>query len=376
MEGCIMNISKNFALASLALTLTLAFALTVASASSSSSSRNTDARTIHTAAIAQQTAQSTGALERGYRTGYSDGFQSGYADSTDNAARDYSNKNDYRRADRAYAPAYGTLEDYKDGYRQGFQVGYNAGFEHRGFDSTVPSGLSRTQNAPDNSNEPADADNNNNNASVNQTAGNSSSSSNSQTNADNSAGAVVNTTPSGPITIPPETVMRVELLTNLSSDVSQRGDRFQARVIEPQEFQGATIDGRVTRVKRAGKIKGASELQLSIEQIRLTDNRWANMSGQVTEVVYPNGTGTGTVDEEGGVRGKDKTKDDVSTIGASTGVGAIIGAIAGGGKGAAIGAAIGGAIGTGRVLTSSGGDIRLQRGQQLRIRTSGETHIQ
>jgi hypothetical protein len=375
MEGRIMNISKSFALASLALTLTLALALTVASASSSGGSNRTDAPTIHTAAIAQQTAQSTSALERGYRTGYSDGFQSGYADSTDNAARDYSNKSDYRRADRAYAPAYGTLEDYKDGYRQGFQVGYNAGFEHRGFDSTVPSGLSRTQNQPDNSNEPADADNSNSNSSVNQSAGNPSSS-NSQANADNSAGAQVNTTPGGPITIPAETVMRVELLTNLSSDVSQRGDRFQARVIDPQEFQGATIEGRVTRVKRAGKIKGASELQLSVEQIRLTDNRWANMSGQVTEVVYPNGTGTGTVDEEGGVRGKDKTKDDVSTVGASTGVGAIIGAIAGGGKGAAIGAAIGGAIGTGRVLTSSGGDIRLQRGQQLRIRTSGETHIQ
>jgi hypothetical protein len=371
MEGRIMNISKSFALASLALTLGLASALTVASASG-----NENARPTASVAVAQQSAQSTSALERGYRTGYSDGFQSGYADATDNAARDYRNKNDYHRADRAYAPAYGALEDYRDGYRQGFEVGYSAGYEHRGFDSTVPSGLSRTQNA---AGSPADSDiepvNDNNNNSANQTANNSSSS-NSQNNPDNNASAGVYTNSSGPIIIPADTVMRVELLNGLSTDASQRDDRFQARVIEPQEYQGAIIEGRVTNVKRAGKIKGKSELQLSLEQIRLTDNRSANMSGQVIEVVYPNGTGTTDVDPEGGVRGKDKTKDDVSTIGASTGVGAIIGAIVGGGKGAAIGAAIGGGIGTGRVLSSSGGDIHLERGQQLRIRTSGETRIQ
>ena len=51
------------------------------------------------------------------------------------------------------------------------------------------------------------------------------------------------------------------------------------------------------------------------------------------------------------------------------GIGAIIGAIAGGGKGAAIGAVIGGGVGTGGVMTQRGKDIRLEPGQQLRIRT-------
>ncbi len=62
--------------------------------------------------------------------------------------------------------------------------------------------------------------------------------------------------------------------------------------------------------------------------------------------------------------------------GASTGIGAAIGAILGGGKGAAIGAAIGGTVGTAGVLRSQGRDLRLQRGQQLRIRASTETRIQ
>lgn len=366
-----MNISKSFALTAMALTLGLASALTVASASGIENARTTPPLSV---VAAQQSTQSTSALERGYRTGYSDGFQSGYADATDNAARDYRNKADYRRADRAYAVSYGPLEDYRDGYRQGFEVGYSAGYEHRGFDSTVPSGLSRSQNSADKQDSDTEPVNDNNNNSSNTTADNSSSS-NSQNNPDNN-NAGVYTNSSGPIIIPPDTVMRVELLNGLSTDASQQGDRFQARVIEPQEYEGATIDGRVTRVKRAGKIKGKSELQLSVEQIHLADNRSANLSGQVVEIVYPNGTGTADVDPEGGVHGKDKTKDDVSTVAASTGVGAIIGAIVGGGKGAAIGAAIGGGIGTGRVLTSSGGDIHLERGQQLRIRTSGETRIQ
>jgi len=76
------------------------------------------------------------------------------------------------------------------------------------------------------------------------------------------------------------------------------------------------------------------------------------------------------------VKGRDSTKDDVSKVGASTGIGAIIGAIVGGGKGAAIGAAIGGSVGTASVLTSRGKDLRLARGQQLKIRTATEIRIQ
>jgi outer membrane lipoprotein SlyB len=128
-------------------------------------------------------------------------------------------------------------------------------------------------------------------------------------------------------------------------------------------------------VKRPGKVKGVAELQLAFDQIRLPDNRGSNFSAEVVELVDM-GNRDGGVDSEGGVKGEDSTKDDVSKVGAATGIGAIIGAIFGGGKGAAIGAAVGGAAGTGRVLTKRGQDIRLERGRQLRIRTASETRIQ
>ncbi len=343
--------------ASLVFALTLVPALTVAATRSFVSGQ-------------QDIQQSVGALERGYRTGYSDGYQAGYRDTADGAARDYRNKDEYLRADRAYATSYGALEDYRDGYQQGFEAGYGAGYERRGFNSTIPANLSRrtavnTQIDVGSTSSP--------------TYDNGSSSSSSNNGSINNSGSSSSST--GPIStanvsyIPSDTVLRVELLTNLSTDATQRGDRFEARVVEPLDYQGAMLEGHVTRVKRPGKIKGNAELQLTFDKISL-NNRWTDFRAQVIEVVDSgSGDGVGDVDEEGGVKGKDKTKDDVAKVGASAGVGAIIGAIFGGGKGAAIGAAIGGAVGTGGVLTSRGKDIQLDHGQHLRIRTSSETRF-
>jgi hypothetical protein len=128
-------------------------------------------------------------------------------------------------------------------------------------------------------------------------------------------------------------------------------------------------------VKRPGKTKGRAELQLTFDQIHLPDNRVASFRADLVEVVQMGGDGVSEVDREGGVKGKDDTKGDVTKVGAATGIGAIIGAIAGGGKGAAIGAVIGGAAGTGGVLMQRGQDIRLVPGQQMRIRTSSDTQL-
>lgn len=307
--------------------------------------------------------QST-ALERGYRTGYSDGYSAGSRDIADHAARDYQNKDEYQHADRNYNEVWGPVEDYRNGYQQGFESGYAAGYDRGPFDSSIPTGLTRRGNAPATaSNVPEDTKQN-----TNQPA--------PPNNSNNSGQPAIGPT-NGPLAIPRDAILTVELESNLSTDVSQRGDRFQARVIDPREFEGATVEGRVTNVKRAGKVKGTAELQLSFETLRLPDGRTTGFSAVVVEVVdFGTRDGAGTVDSEGGVKAKSTTKDDISKVGASAGVGAIIGAIVGGGKGAAIGAAIGGGVGTGSVLSKRGEDVRLTRGQQIKIRTATETRIQ
>ena len=320
----------------------------------------------HASAALVQTGQAT-ALERGYRTGYSDGFSAGSKDVAENAARDFRSNEDYQRGDRSFNQAWGTIEDYRDGYQQGFEIGYNAGYERRPFESAIPAGLSRRGatdstpanpvNTPDNS-APTDS-------------GNSGTVNNSQTS------GPTNGVGNGPLFIPRDSILLVELESSISTDASQRGDRFQARVIEPREFAGATVDGRVTRVKRAGKVKGRSELQLAFETIHFPDGRTTALNADVVELIdMGNRDEAGTVDSEGGVKGKSSTKDDVSRVGASTGIGAIIGAVVGGGQGAAIGAAIGGGIGAGTVFTKRGQDVRLDRGQQMKIRTATEARVE
>ena len=335
-----------------------------------------------TAVPAAVPVQGSTALERGYRTGYSDGYNTGFKDLADNAPRNYQNKEEYQRADRSFNDVWGPIEDYRDGYQQGFERGYAAGFDHQQFDSSIPTGLRRRapgqQQQPvadgvDNSGTPTSNNNpDNNNPPNNNPANNNPANNNPATNNSN-VNAPVQT---GSLSIPRNTVLGLELLTPLSTDVSQHGDHFEARVTEPSEYAGAIVEGRVSQVKRPGKVKGVAQLQLSFEQIRTTDNRVASLHAELVEVVPMTPDGPSAVDTEGGVKGRDSTKDDAAKIGAASGIGAIIGAIAGGGSGAAIGAIIGGGAGTAGVMTQRGKDIRLDRGQQLKIRTSADTNVQ
>jgi hypothetical protein len=288
--------------------------------------------------FSQQTDQqgTASAIDRGYRTGYSDGYQTGFRDGNDRAARDFASTEDYRTADRAYVNSYGSIEDYKDGYRQGFESGYNSGYDRRNFDSAIPADLQRR-------------------------------------GAGGESGQPVATESRVTRNIPANAILRVELMSNISTDVSQRGDPFQARVVEPADLAGAIVRGHIAQLKRPGRIKGVAELQLSFDRIEFANGSVLPFDAQVIEVVEEGVRETGSVDTEGGVKGKDSTKDDVAKVGAATAVGAVIGAIAGGGKGAAIGSVIGGGAGTGGVLSTRGKDLRLRSGQQLRIQTSRGT---
>jgi hypothetical protein len=305
-------------------------------------------------AIVSATAQGTTALERGYRTGYSDGYNAGYKDVSEGAARNYQNKEDYKRADRSYNNVWGPVEDYRDGYQQGFEAGYTAGYDRQQFNSTLPTGLGRRGATGDRPTTDGLSTRNQN---------------------EDIAVSADTPLPSGSLSIPRNTILALELITPVSTDASQRGDRIQAKVIEPVEFGDYIVEGRVAQVKRPGKVKGVAQLQLAFDQIRSPDNRTAPLAAELMEITPMGGEDT-TIDTEGGVKGRDSTKDDAAKVGAASGIGAIIGVIAGGGKGAAIGAIIGGGVGTAGVMTQRGKDIRLERGQHIKIRTSADTSSQ
>ena len=324
------------------------------------------------APVLAQTQDSPVALQHGFRTGYSDGFMAGYKDTIDSLAKDYSRHAEYSKADRAYNKDYGTVEDYRDGYQQGFESGYDTGFEKRTFEANLPPDLKPrgvpvkdAQMATTESNpaqtttgiadtvktEPAAATADANNAAEFKSAGN----------------AI--------IIIPRDTEVILELQDDLDTQQSREGTRFTGKVVSPSEISGATIEGRVSKITKPGRLKQRSEMSLSFDRIVLNDNRWSNFNAVLTEVVAVKGDNVKRVDSEGTAIGQNSYKQSAIKVGAPTGAGIIIGGIAGGPVGAAVGAGVGAAFGVGAVVVQRGKHIRLNRNQQLRVKTAYETQI-
>jgi hypothetical protein len=362
--------------------------------------------------FAQQQADSKIAIQRGYRTGYSDGYMAGYRDTIDNATKNFSKHAEYEKADRAFNKDYGVLEDYRDGYRQGFETGYDTGFEKRSFDATIPVNLNKrgiaaipvisatnvtktvvveesasvkTIETPV-VNTPTE-----NTAVVNvpveqprQVSENTAPETSAQlpvmtAKIDVSEAQKPNYTPVSydetTVTIPTETELIVELIDNIDTGRSREGDKFQARIVSPTEIGGAIIEGRITKIQKPGRIKRRAEMLLSFDRIVLPNNRWSNFNAVVTEVLPVRGDNVKRVDSEGTVEGKSSVKDDSIKVGAATGTGLVVGAIAGGPVGAAVGATVGAAFGAGAAIVERGKDIKLNKNQQLRIKTAYETQI-
>lgn len=300
-----------------------------------------------------QAQESNSGLQRGYRTGYSDGFMAGYKDTIDSLAKDYTRNADYTRVDRAYSKDYGLIDDYRDGYQQGFESGYNTGFEKRSFDANLPADLVRRSVG----------------ANQTQTAITGTSQSETVIVPDNSASG------NAIIIIPRDTELILELQDDLSTQQSREGTKFTAKVTAPSEIAGATIEGRVAKVVQPGRLKQRSEISLSFDRIILNDSRWSNFSATLTEVLAVKGDNVKRVDSEGTAIGQNSYKQDAIKIGAPAGAGLIIGGIAGGPVGAAVGAGVGAAFGVGAVVVQRGKHIRLNRNQQLRVKTAYETQI-
>ena len=347
------------------------------------------------------------AMQRGFRTGYSDGYMSGYRDTIDAAVKKYDRHGEYGSADRAFNKEYGSLEDYRDGYRQGFEVGYDTGFEKRTFDATIPADLKKrgaiavAPSAPIEESTPVQTVENTTAAPPSESAPVAEMPS-SAPNADVSESVnqpaetqqTAVTTPQIDVSTPTEkyvatsarrddsvltlagdTEFIIELVDDINTQRSREGDKFQARIVSPSEVSGAIIEGRIAKIQKPGRIKRRAEMLLSFDRIVLGDNRWSNFNATVTEVLPVKGDNVKRVDAEGTVEGKSTLKRDSARVGGATGAGIVIGAIAGGPVGAAVGAGVGAAFGVGAIVVERGKDIRLNKNQQLRIKTGYETLI-
>ncbi len=336
-----------------------------------------------------QTTNESVALQRGYRTGYSDGYMAGYRDTIDSLAKNYIRHGDYTKADRAYNPDYGTIGEYKDGYQQGFESGYNTGFERKTFDQELPTDLKPRTSADSRTSQnvavetvandtPPSAGTSETVTVQNKTETGSTYSNTSYTPDATTGTGGASTYPQyngATILIPRDTELILELQDDLSTERSRTGDKFTAKVVSPSEIAGATVEGRIAKITAPGRIRRRSELSLTFDRILLNDNRWANLSGTLIEVMPVKGDNVSRVDNEGTAIGQSSLKSDAIKVGGTTGAGLITGAIIGGPVGAGVGAAIGASFGVGAVVIERGKHVKLNRNQQVRIKTAYETQI-
>ena len=162
----------------------------------------------------------------------------------------------------------------------------------------------------------------------------------------------------GTLTVPAGTILLIRINEYLSSDRNQIGDHFTAVLENPIVVngwvvarRGQVLVGQVKEVRKAGRVKGTSQLGVEVTDMTVVDGRQVPI---LTELWKGSG---------GTSRGQ-----DASTIGTTTGLGALIGAAADWGTGAAIGAGAGAAAGIGAVLLTRGRPTIIAPEEQLSFR--------
>jgi hypothetical protein len=164
--------------------------------------------------------------------------------------------------------------------------------------------------------------------------------------------------------VPVGTDLKVRINDTLSSKDSRVGDRFTATVIDPSRFDEARVFGHISSIKKSGKVKGRTSMNLAFDSIELRDGRKGVLHGFVTRVY---GDDSGKADNEGGIESGSRTNQTIKRSGIGAGVGAIIGGIAGGGKGAAIGLIVGGAGGAGSLAVKGSKELKIESGTEMLV---------
>jgi len=172
-----------------------------------------------------------------------------------------------------------------------------------------------------------------------------------------------------PVVVPAGTVIPITLTTRITTKNAKDGDGIYGKTAFPITVdnkivipEGSNVRGKISEVKRPGRVKGKGELTLSFQTLVLPSG--------ITVPLYTSLGGAGGSGERKGeatVQGESSKGEDAKTVGTTAATGGLIGVIAGGGKGAGVGGAGGAAVGTAAVLLSRGKDLVIEPGTQIEI---------
>lgn len=183
--------------------------------------------------------------------------------------------------------------------------------------------------------------------------------------------------------IPSGSHVLLRFQSTVSTRSAQAGDYVYLQTATPIAAEGRVIvpigsyvQGVVTDVNRAGRVKGVADLSIRLDTITLADGRQYKFSPHASSLEN-DPTGQRVVDKESNTVQQATSKEaDVARVATFTGYGAVIGVFAGnygryGGvsrlESIGIGAAAGAAVGVGTVLLTRGKDVELRQGANLDV---------
>ena len=187
-----------------------------------------------------------------------------------------------------------------------------------------------------------------------------------------SSAAALSAAPANELTVPAGTKVPLVLKHAISTKSAREGDAVYAettfpvvqnnRVLIPA---GTYVQGKISRVQRAGRIKGRAEVLMHFTTLIYPSGYTVLLPGAVENV--PGADKTSMKGEEGTIRQDSQTGQKVGTVASTAGTGAVIGGLSHGGKGAGIGAGVGGAVGTAIALLTRGNDVKLEAGTTVEM---------
>jgi type IV secretion system protein VirB10 len=174
------------------------------------------------------------------------------------------------------------------------------------------------------------------------------------------------------LTIPAGTKVPLALKQAIATKTAKEGDPVYCETTFPFVVNdrivipaGTYIQGKISRIQRAGRVKGRAELLMHFTSMIYPSGYTVMLPGSVENM--PGADKTSMKDSEGTVRQDSDKGKDIGTVASTASTGAVIGGLGAGGKGLGIGAAAGGLAGLAIAMLSRGNDVRLEPGTSIEM---------
>ena len=136
---------------------------------------------------------------------------------------------------------------------------------------------------------------------------------------------------------------------------------------------GSTLEGRIAKLQRPGRLKGVGEMRLSLEKITFPDGQSYAVNAVLLNAY--GAEGTRVVGQEGNVKGPGSRLRDLEEIGIGMGGGGFLGTVIGGFHGAVIGGAIGGGAALVDTFRRRGKELTIPAETQLNYQLTRELEV-